>query len=76
MRFKLHGADEEVVGRSYSAIVASMADAKLGEVSSIKRYRERTAQRAQESFGKSIDATSDETFVKSLVAAGLAERTD
>lgn len=74
MRFRVHGSEDEISGRSYTEIVSQMAAQKLGEVKSFVKYRKATARRVEETFGKKIDTENDEAFVKSLEDAGLVER--
>lgn len=74
MKFRMNPGGEEVQGRSYEDVVVAMADLKLEAASSLKRYRRSTAQRVSETFGKEIDPSTDESFVKSLEEVGLLER--
>jgi len=61
-------------GRSYDDIVTLMSGDKLTEPRSLATYRRATAKRVVDNYGRKVDTTDSETFVKSLVAAGLMTR--
>lgn len=71
MRYQTYGSDQIVEGETFSEVVASMAGMKMDEVRSIKAYRKATAERVSVAFGKKVDHSTDEKFVKSLVDAGM-----
>lgn len=72
MKFRM--IDGEVyAGKSYTKVVAKMAKAKLSEPDSIDTYRRATARRVADNYGVMIDATTNATFIHSLVAAKLME---
>lgn len=62
-----------VGGRTYADVVRSMAGMKMTKPRSLETYRQATATRASDMYGKKVDPTSDATFVKTMVAAGLLE---
>lgn len=72
MKFQME--DDIVEGRGYADIVAAMSSFKLEDVRSIKRYRRATAKRVKAMFGTDIDHSTDESFVKDLVKAGLLKK--
>jgi hypothetical protein len=72
---KVRALDGEVfTGRGYNDIVNRMALGKLVGVRNLSSYRNATAKRVSELYGVIIDATSDETFIKTLIAAKVLER--
>lgn len=61
----------EVGGDTYEEVVRSMASYKFGDVRSLRGYRRETERRTMEMYGVKVDSTSNESFVKSMVEAGL-----
>lgn len=60
-----------IEGETYDGVVASMADEKFVKPTSIQRYRSAVASRVSSGYGVVVDATTNESFVESLEAAGL-----
>jgi hypothetical protein len=60
-----------VRGANYAEVVQDMAAMKMTKPRSRLSYRQSLAQRAKEMYGKNVDWTTDEKFIKSLVDAQL-----
>lgn len=72
---KFRAPDDNVfTGDSYDAIVAAMASEKLEEPNNLISYRLATANRVIEMTGHDVDPTTSESFVSSLVNAGMLEQ--
>ncbi len=75
MRFVLPDG-REITGRSYTDVVAAMADEKFEEPRSLESYRMAAAARASSMYNVIVDATDDRSFVKSLEAADLLRKVE
>lgn len=64
----------EVAGKTYKQVVQRMASEKLVEPRSLDGYRRATAGRVKEMYGFDVDATTDRTFMETMVATGLIKR--
>lgn len=60
-----------VTGRSYTDIIAAMADEKLIGPRSLTTYKRTLAKRVKAFYDKTIDTSDDQKFVDSLVDAGM-----
>jgi len=67
--------DLMVEGETYTDVVAAMARSKMRRPRSLEQYRQSTADRILEVYQLKIDPSTDETFVKSMIVAGLMRKT-
>lgn len=63
-------------GATATDVVRQMSGGKLTESKSLGSYRRATARRIKDMHELTIDSTSDNLFLKSLVDQGLLESVD
>jgi hypothetical protein len=72
MMMRFTTIDGEVfVGETYTDVVREMAIDKMTSTPTNAQYRRATAGRVSDLYNVIVDASSDESFVRSLVAANL-----